>query len=136
MTGKVFALMVHDRPDPCETLKAVLRRLGVDTFSVHSCAEARRLLEQTHPHLLFTDTRLPDGTWIDVLNLSDRAPALICAILVGTSKDPELLQAAVDYGALDCLSPPFDAKTISVLLQRAMNIVRAGRERDARSAVA
>lgn len=136
MRGKVFALMVHERAHPCETLKPVLRRLGVDTFSVSSCAEAARLLEQTEPHLLLTDTMLPDGTWIDVLNLAEDAAAPICTILVGTSQDPELLQAALNYGAFDCLSPPFDAEAVSELLQRAMLRVRAGRERHARAGVA
>lgn len=136
MRGKVFALIVHERADPCETLKVVLRQSGVDTFSVASCAEARHLLEQTQPQLLFTDTKLPDGTWIDVLNLAEDAAAPICAILVGPSNGPELTKAALSYGAFDCLSPPFETQAISNLLQRAMDIVQAGRERHARSAVA
>ena len=136
MNGKVFALMVHERAHPCDALKPFLKRLGVDTFSVSRCAEAARLLEQTEPHLLFTDTVLPDGTWIDVLNLAEDAAAPICTILVGTSKDPELLQAALSYGAIGHLSAPFDAEEVSEILERAMLLVRAGRERLARSAVA
>ena len=136
MKGKVFALMVHERPEPCQGLKSVLRRLGVDTFSVSSCDEAEHLLEQTHPHLLFSDTKLPDGTWIDVLNLAEDAPAPICAILVSASKDPELFRAARDYGAFDCVSPAFNTEAVSELIQRAILFVQAVRERHARSAVA
>ncbi len=68
MKHNVFALVAHERPEPCESLKPILRRFGVDTFSVHRCADALRLLDQTHPHLIFTDTQLPDGSWIDLVN--------------------------------------------------------------------
>jgi DNA-binding NtrC family response regulator len=136
MKGKVFALLVHEYLEPCQGLKPVLKRLGVDTFSVSSCEEAEHLLEQTHPHLLFADGKLRDGSWVDVLNLAEDAPAPICAILVSASKDPELFRAARDYGAFDCVSPPFNTEAVSELIERAILFVQAGRERDARSAVA
>ena len=132
----VYALVVHERSEPCQALKLVLRRLHVDTFSVGSCAEAAHLLEQTQPHLIFTDTKLPDGTWIDVVTLAEEAAVPICAILVGSSKDPELFQSALSYGAFDYVSPPFDTESISQLLAQAMALVRTRRERDSRAAVA
>ena len=129
MKRNMFALVVHKRAEPCQALKPVLRCLGVDTFSVGSCAEAAHLIEQTHPHFIFTDTQLPDGTWIDVVNLAEDAMVPICAILVGPSKNPELLQAAVNYGAFDFIFPPFDSEAVSQLLNRAMVLVRARRSR-------
>ena len=136
MRGNLFALMVHSRPDPCEALKPVLRRLGVDTFSVSSCEEAAHLLQQTEPHLLFTDTMLCDGSWIEVLNLTEDAPAPICSILVGNSKKPVLRQTACEYGAFDCLDSPFDSEAVAQTLQRAARFIKALRERHARAAVA
>ena len=125
---KVFALVVHDRPEPCQALKALLRRLGVDTFSVSGCADALLLLDQTHPHLIFTDTQLPDGTWIDLVNLTDGAAVPTCVILVGGSNDPEVSQAALNYGAFGFISPPFDAETISQILSQALTQVFTHRE--------
>lgn len=136
MQRNVYALVVHERSEPCQALKLVLRRLHVDTFSVGSCAEAAHLLEQTHPHLIFTDTKLPDGTWIDVVTLAEEAAVPICAILVGSSKDPELFQSALSYGAFDYVCPPFDTESISQLLIQAMALVRTRRDRDSRAAVA
>jgi DNA-binding NtrC family response regulator len=114
----------------------VLKRLGVDTFSVTGCTDALHLLDQTHPHLIFSDTNLSDGTWIDVVNLAEIAAVPTCAILVGHSKDPEMFQAALSYGAFDFISPPFDAETVSQLLTQAMALVRSRRERHSRAAVA
>jgi len=131
-----FALLVHERPEPCQTLKILLRRLGVDTFSVGNCGEAAHLLEQTHPHLVFTDKELPDGTWSDVVRLAQNAPTTICAILVAPAEGPELRQTALNYGAFDILFPPFDAEAVSQLLSEAMLQVRARREGRSRTAVA
>ena len=108
----------------------------MDTFSVGSCAEAALLLEQTHPHLIFTDTQLPDGTWPDVMNFAEKAAAPVCPILVGPSKDPELFQAALNYGAFDYISPPFDAEAVSLLLAQAMTMVRTRREHHSSAAAA
>jgi two-component system, NtrC family, C4-dicarboxylate transport response regulator DctD len=130
---RLFALVVHDRPEPCQALKPVLRRLGVDTFSVSGCADALLLLEQTHPHLIFTDTQLPDGMWIDLVNLADGAAVPACVILVGPSKDPKMFQAALKYGAFDFISPPFDAETVSQILSQAMTLVRTRRESRSRA---
>lgn len=136
MKRNVFALVAHEHSEPCESLKPVLRRLGVDTFSVRSCAGARRLLEQTHPHLILTDTQLPDGTWIDLVNIVEGAAIPTCVILVGSSKDREMFQASIHDGAFGFLSPPFDDEAVSRLVNRAMALVRARRERYSRSAVA
>lgn len=136
MKNNVFALIVHGRAEPCESLKALLKCLGVDTFSVSSCAEAAHLLEQTQPRLLFIDTAIPDGTWIDVLNLAADAPAPICAILVGTSRSLQLRRTALGYGAYEYLGSPFEAESVAPVLQRAIRFVQAGRERLARAVVA
>lgn len=131
-----FALLVHERPEPCLTLKILLRRLGMDTFSVGSCGEAAHLLEQTHPHLVFTDKELPDGSWIDVVTLAQNAPTSICSILVGPPYCPDLRESALRYGAFDFLAPPFDAEAIGRLVSQAMIQVRALREGRSRAAVA
>lgn len=131
-----FALVVHERVEPCESLKPVLRRFGVDTFSVHSCADASRLLAQTHPHLIFTDTQLPDGSWIDLVNIAEDAAVPMCVIVVGPAKDPEMLLAASHNGAFSFISPPFDDESISRVVNGAMTLVSARRERHSQIAAA
>lgn len=114
----------------------MLRRLGVDAFSVSGCADARLLFEQTHPHLIFTDTQLPDGTWIDIVNLASNSAVPVCVIVVGPSKAPKMLQAVLHYGAFSFIYPPFDDDSVSRLINRAMILVRARRERQSRTAAA
>jgi two-component system response regulator PilR (NtrC family) len=129
-----FALLVHERAEPFESLKPVLRRFGVDTFSVRGCADARRLLEQTHPQLIFTDAQLSDGSWMDLVNIVEKAAIPICVILVGSAEDPEMAQVTFHNGAFSFISPPFEDEPVSRLITRAMALVRARRERHSRTA--
>jgi DNA-binding NtrC family response regulator len=129
-----FALVVHERAEPCESLKPLLRRFGVDTFSVRGCEDARRLLEQTHPQLIFTDTQLPDGSWMDLINVVEKAAIPICVVLVGSANNPELVQAAFHNGAFSFISPPFEDESVLRIITNAMAVVRARRERHSRTA--
>lgn len=136
MKRNAFALLVHEFPEPCQTLKILLRRLGVDTYSVSNCGEAAHLLEQTHPQLLFTDSELSNGSWTDVVTLAQNAPATICAVLVGPFDSPELRRTALSYGAVELLAPPFEAEAIARLVAKALLQVRARHEGSSRAAVA
>ena len=136
MKRKAFALVVHDRPEPCESLKPALRDLGVDTFSVSSCEEAALLLEQTHPQLIFTDTQLPDGTWTDLVNAVEDTAIPTCVVLVASSKERGKFRAATRYRALSFVFPPFENEAVSQLVTRAVARVRARRERFAHAAAA
>lgn len=131
-----FALVTHERSEPCQSLKPILRRFGVDTFSVRSCAGAFRLLEQTHPHLIFTDTQLPDGTWIDLVNKVEDSAIPTCVIIVGSPEDQKIFEASLHGGAFGFISPPFDDEAVSRLIHQAMTQVRALRERHSRTAAA
>ena len=77
-----FAILVHDQPHPLDSLKPVLRDLSVETCSVRTCEEAGRLITQTEPQLVFTDTSLPDGSWADVVRMAERASSRVDVIVV------------------------------------------------------
>lgn len=134
MKHNAFALVAHERAEPFESLKPILRRFGVDTFSVRGCEDAHRLLEQTHPQLIFTDAQLSDGSWIDLVNVVEKAAIPICVILVGSAKDPEMTQAAFHNGAFSFIFPPFEEESISGLIAQAMALVHARRERHSQTA--
>ena len=49
MNDHLFALLVYDQAHPLESLRAVLKDLNdlsVETWSVRTCEEARRLVRQ------------------------------------------------------------------------------------------
>jgi len=124
MNNRFFALLVHDRPDPLESLNTALKELSVETYSVRTCAEARRLILQTQPDLIFTDTCLPDGSWADVVDLPEKFGSPLNVIVVSATEDVQLYMSVLERGAFDFVLPPFERKGLEF-------IVRSGGE-DAR----
>ncbi len=80
----------------------------VKVCHTRNCREASRLLQDSDPpHLVFTDTTLPDGTWTDVLGLAAKAPVPVNVIVVARFVDMRLYVNVMWRGAFDFLAPPF-----------------------------
>lgn len=136
MNDRYFALLVHERPAPLEALKSALREISVETFSVNSCEEARRLLPQTEPHIVFTDTSLPDGTWADVVDMAENAGSPVNVIVVGANKNVKFYISALERGAYDFVLPPFERQALDYVVHSAGDNARLRRHALARAAVA
>jgi len=127
----VFALLVHDRPSPLESLKTDLNNLSVKTWSARSLDEAAKLLDQTHPELVFTDTQLADGTWSEVVSLVERAGAPANVIVVGSHVDIRVYVSAMESGAFDFIVPPLEPESLLHVVGVAIDNVRRRREAEA-----
>ena len=127
----VFALLVHDRPSPLESLKTDLNNLSVKTWSAKSVDEAAKLLDQTHPELVFTDTQLADGTWSDVVSLAERVGAPANVIVVGSQVDIRVYISAMESGAFDFIVPPLEPGSLAHVVGVAIDNVRRRREAEA-----
>lgn len=84
---------------------------------VRSCAEPHPVLECFPlPEVLFSDTELPDGTWVHVLVLASEAerhvPVVVCRVV-----DLSLHINAVESHASDFSVSPFDHQHISHVLK-------------------
>jgi len=136
MTKNAFALLVSREGDSLELLKSALKNQSIGTWSVGTCEEASRLVEQTQPELVFTDPRLVDGTWLDMANMIEKAPAAVNLIVVGASENANLHAPAMTNGALDFIELPFETKSLSNVLQHAVENVRHRRMAQALATVA
>src|SRR2546427_366478 len=75
---------------------------------VRSCAEARQgLARLPRPHVIFTDSTLPDGTWADIVSLADQCPRPLQVVVVSPELDVDLYVKVLDGGAFDFIVPPF-----------------------------
>ena len=83
MSKHLLALLVHDHPEPFESLKQTLKDLSVETYSVESCKDAEDFIAQCKPQVIFTQCALPDGSWVSILNQSEAANVPLDVIVVG-----------------------------------------------------
>ena len=135
MKEHLFALVVHDCPEPFESLKRTLRELSVEAFSIETCREAENLIGQCRPHLIFTQGGLQDGSWLRVLNLAEASDPSPKVIVVGAFPDTRLYLSVMEKGAFDFVAPPFEPLPLGFVVRTAELDVRR-RDALARAAVA
>ena len=121
MKGTITALLVHDGEPYFRTLESILKGQGIASREARSCGEALALLTPTDaPQLVFADAELPDGTWVDVLNLTttltrNSAKVVVVSHLV----DLKLYLNALESGAFDFIVPPFEASDVAHIVRSA-----------------
>jgi DNA-binding NtrC family response regulator len=110
MTAGVSALLLLSHADPLGELELALQELSVKTSLASSCREANRVLAAPNPpELIFTATELPDGNWVDVLRLAERACAPVNVIVVSRLADVRFYIEVIEAGAFDYIVPPFES---------------------------
>jgi DNA-binding NtrC family response regulator len=133
MRDRVFALLVHESAEPFATLKRTLADLGVHTFSVTTCQEAKHLIAQCQPHLVFTETALADGSWMRLSRMADDSDVPLSVIVVGSQPDPRQDVVVMERGAFDFIAPPFAPEALEGVVRSATLDVHRRREASVRA---
>ena len=129
------ALLVYTEAEHFPALETALMTQALRLRRAATCGEAWLALRGLDPpHLVFTDTRLADGSWADVLRGAAGVPTSVKVIVVGRSLDTGLYLDALEEGAFDLILPPFVASDLAhivrlagsdVLLRRAKGVNEA-----------
>lgn len=124
MKPKVTALLVHHRNDRFYTLQLVLEALSIKVIRARSTKEAEeQLCETPCPQLVLSDTVLPDGNWMDVLDVAAKAAEPANVIIVSPMADTRLYLDAIDQGAFDFMTDSFTVPQIVHILKCAIDNV-------------
>jgi len=135
MPGNVTALLIFDQTKPLEGIEAALEKLAICTTRAQTLAEASQALSKVNPPLLaFTESKLPDGNWSDVVSLSREAASPVNVIVVGYEIDTRLYASAIEVGAFDFIAPPFETQDLAHVVRCAADnaLARRGAAKDLR----
>jgi len=120
MKEPISALLVYDQSNSLDALKLALERQFIRTLQARTCREVWHALSGANPpHLVFTGTALPDGTWAEVLFLAARAPACVNVIVVAGLPDIKFYVQVIECGAFDFITPPFAASELAHVVRHA-----------------
>jgi DNA-binding NtrC family response regulator len=129
MQERIIALLVHDRPEPMGFIRRALEYEFTETVSVRSCREAQQVLPGGQPpHVIFTDARLSEGSWEDVVVLAGEAPSAVNVIVVSEVVDIALYLEAIQRGAFDFIVPPMPLPDFAYVVRSAVNNALRRRE--------
>jgi DNA-binding NtrC family response regulator len=128
---KIRALLVRAHANDLNPLAQILDQL-VTVSDVRTCEAAESDLQKPNPpHLVFTDTELPDGTWDQVLSLAMRAAKPVNVIVIARSPEVSLYIEAMEAGAFDLVAASSRvAEVAHVVRNAAENVLKRRQAQD------
>jgi DNA-binding NtrC family response regulator len=129
MKEYIRALLLHTQETPAAALIVALEKQLIGAERVFTCKQAaERVGGPNPPHLVFTDTKLLDGTWSDVLDLAEKASLPINVIVVSPTADIPLYIDVMERRAFDFITESFTAPELTHILRCAVDNVVSRRK--------
>ncbi|MDR7130754.1 DNA-binding response OmpR family regulator [Algoriphagus sp. 4150] len=116
MNNKLI-LVIDDEPEIRTLLIRFLERRGFSVLAAGTLKEGRQLFEQSKPELVFLDVNLPDGNGLNELKHINSGKLQSKVIMMSAFDHNEVKLEAIQYGALDFLSKPFNIARLDQVVQ-------------------
>jgi CheY-like chemotaxis protein len=129
VSEEISVLLLHELGESLDALKSAMESESVKVCSVRSLQEALPLVTGPNPpHLVFTQPKLPDGIWVDVVNLAKQALKPVNIIVVARPVNAGLYLQAISGGAFDFIVAPLTGYQLNHVLRCAIESVLSRRE--------
>ena len=121
MQDNLKALIVDDEDDVCYLLSAILKHKNLQTTFVSSITEAKKVVMEDMPSIIFLDNHLPDGFGINfIYELKTLYPkAKIVMITAHDTKADK--DKAYKEGVDHFIGKPFNREMIFATLENLLN---------------
>ena len=120
----VAAILVHKAGDAMALLKLALESQSIKIRWLTTVQEVGPLLQGPNPpHLVFTEAKLPDGTWADVVKQALGARKPVKVIVVSRLADVSLYVDTMEGGAFDFIVPPLSPSELTHVVKCAVENV-------------
>ncbi|MCK6551355.1 response regulator [Myxococcota bacterium] len=124
-------LLAEDEPVSRRLLESYLEKWGHEVVATESGTEAWRLFQEGDFAMVISDWMMPEMDGLELIrrirNLK-RSPLYVYTILITAKSKKEDLVEAMDAGADDFVTKPFDRDELRVRLRAGERIVRLERE--------
>jgi DNA-binding NtrC family response regulator len=112
-------LFVSPRPEDAKQLSRILVSMKMDFEHVPNLQQARVRMLQDPCNVVLTASNLPDGAWIDVLDLARQVSPGAEVIVTDPGADARFWADALNLGAYDLLAQPFYESEVRRILWNA-----------------
>jgi DNA-binding NtrC family response regulator len=112
-------LFISGRHEDARDLTRMLLDLPVILDHARSLRHARSKLQRGNYAVVLTEAALPDGTWLDVLDLAREGSGPLEVIVTDPQADAHLWAEALNLGAYDLLAQPFYQPEVRRILSNA-----------------
>lgn len=112
-TGVLF---VSPHREDASALSRLVGSLSIRFKHVADLAHARNEIQNGSYAVILTEANLPDGKWLDVLDLAHRVNPSAEVIVTDASADARFWAEALNMGAYDLIAQPFAAGEVQRIL--------------------
>ena len=109
----IEALIVEDEIDICFLLTGILRKKNLQTAFVNTIHDARNLLSQQNPYIIFLDNNLPDGYGVDFIQQVKDSHPLARIVMITADDTLANKNKALNAGADFFIGKPFTRDAIN-----------------------
>lgn len=117
-----LALIIDDEMDICYLLSSLLREKKLRTQSVFDLAQAKSILSDIKPDIVFLDNHLTDGLGMDFIPVIKQVSPLSKIIMITAYDDPSSKQTAFARGVDDFISKPLRRDVISSAVEKLLHL--------------
>jgi DNA-binding NtrC family response regulator len=111
-------VVIHDPPS-VDALSQRLAGRGLDLIFCSTVSEAVNLLARETVNAVFSQARLPDGTFREILRLADPRRSHIPVVVCSDFYDKNTYIEAMSLGAFDYIAYPFRRQEVDWILRHA-----------------
>jgi len=112
-------LFISQRLEDARSLSQMLQALNLAVVHVGSLQDARTQLQEREYDVILTEAELPDGRWLDVINLAREVSHPVEVIVTDPHADARFWAEALNLGAYDLLAQPFYEPEVRRILYNA-----------------
>jgi len=106
------ALIVDDETDVCFLLSSILKNKNLQATFVNSISEAKRVLVEYNPSIIFLDNHLPDGFGINFIEEIKKHDPKIKIVMITAYDTPNDRYRASQEGIDHFIGKPFTRDAI------------------------
>ena len=113
-------LFVSPSADDARALSEMLSRVEIPVRHAPDLRKARQMLAGEAFGAVLTESRLPDGSWEDVISLAQRSARGIAVVVTDRLADARFWADVLEFGAYDLLPKPFTSGEVQRILANAV----------------
>jgi two-component system, OmpR family, response regulator len=121
MEDNLKALIVDDEDDVCYLLSAILRHKNLQATYVSSIGDAKRVLMEDVPSIIFLDNHLPDGFGVNFIEEIKRLYPRVKIVMITAHDTTADKDKAYLEGVDHFIGKPFTREVIYRTLENLLN---------------
>ncbi len=114
-------LFVSPSAEDARAVSDMLSRVSIPVRHATDLGKARQMLAGEKFGAVLTESRLPDGSWEDVVKLAEKGRNRLAVVVTDRLADARFWAEVLEFGAYDLLPKPFCSGEVQRILANAVH---------------